>query len=89
MASIVYTNLNVFKTSTRATIDPDDQVIAFIKLLDGKISSWQIIAPTPNQRILYYEMEDGRQAKQVEGSAMEARLEALGELKRIKKETKK
>lgn len=81
-----YTAMNIFKTSSRnLDISPDEQVISFIKLLDGKISSWQIIAPTPNSRVLYYEMEDGRQAKPVEGSQLDIRNEMLGEIKKVKK----
>ena len=87
--SVSYTALNVFKTSTRIGLDPDDQVCEFIKMLDGKVSSWQVISPTSNSRVLYYEMEDGRQAKQVEGSALEARNEQLGEIKKIKKRLEK
>ena len=87
--SVSFTVLNVFKTSNRLGLDPDEQVREFVKMLDGKISSWQIVCPTPTQRVLYYEMEDGRQAKQVEGSALDARSEQLGEIKKIKREVKK
>jgi hypothetical protein len=87
--SVSYTALNVFKTSNRIGLDPDDQIKEFVKMLDGKITSWQIVCPTPTQRVLYYEMEDGRQAKTVEGSALDARSEQIGEIKKLKKEVKK
>lgn len=86
--AISYTSLNIFKTSTRGDISPDDQIVEFVKLLDGKITNWQVVSPNQNYRVLYYEMEDGRKAKQVEGSQLDARREVLGEIKKIKKERK-
>jgi hypothetical protein len=84
--SISFTKLNVFKTSTRDIgLSPEEQIQEFVKLLDGKISAWQVISPSPNYRVLYYEMEDDRPAKQVEGSQLEARLKSLGEIKKTKK----
>jgi hypothetical protein len=81
-----FTQLHIFKTSTRnLELTPDEQVVEFIKLLDGKISSWQVVSPSSNQRILYYEMEDGRQAKQVEGSQLDLRTEMLGEIRKTRK----
>ena len=84
--SVSFTSLNVFTTSDRIDLSPDLQVIEFVKLLDGKITNWQIVAPSPSKRVLYYEMEDGRQPKQVTGSQLEARAEQLGEMKKIRKE---
>lgn len=84
--SIMFTSLNVFRTSTRSDVDPDTQVTEFVKLLDGSISKWQVIAPSSGVRVLYYEMEDGRQAKPVKGSQLEMRNAQLGEIKKIKKE---
>lgn len=84
--SISFTRLNIFRTSTRDIgLSPDEQIIEFVKLLDGKITNWQVISPTSNYRVLYYEMEDDKQAKQVEGSQLEARLNSLGEIKKTRK----
>lgn len=84
--SVSFTSLNVFTTSDRLDLSPDLQIVEFVKLLDGKITNWQIVSPSPNKRILYYEMEDGKQAKQVTGSQLDVRMESLGEIKKIKKE---
>jgi hypothetical protein len=80
-----FTRMNVFKTDSKQALDVDTQIVEFIKLLDSKLATWQVIAPTANQRILYYELEHGEKPKKVTGSALAQRLEHLGEIKKTKR----
>lgn len=67
----------------------DEQIVEFIKLLDGKIkSNWQILAPSAQTRVLFYEMEDDRAPKKVEGSAIEMRSEIADQIKKTKRGNK-
>lgn len=80
-----FTRIFSFKTDSTLPLDPDDQVTEFVKLIDGKIKNWQVLAPNGNYRILYYEMVDGASNKQVDGSQLETRLTMTSDIKKAKK----
>ena len=69
MASLDYTGLNFWKTTSRLDLDVDLQIGQFIRSLQGKIKeNWQVLAPSPNVRVIYFEMQEGAsKPKQVEG----------------------
>jgi hypothetical protein len=60
----------------------DDQIIEFVKMLDGKIkTNWQILAPSASTRIFYFEMENEQKVKITSNSQLSLR-EELGETKK-------
>lgn len=75
-----FTNLHIFKTDRTIPVDPDLQITEMVKRLEGAIkSNWQVLAPTPDTRVLYFEMEDAREKPRlVEGYGEELREMQLG-----------
>lgn len=74
-----FTNLHYFKTDKKLKIDPDEQIRQFVTLLKGKVKeNWQVLAPAPDVRIIYFELE-GQVSKpeHVRGSGFEARNQML------------
>jgi len=59
---------------------PDEQIIWLVSQLKGAIGNWQIIAPEPDKRIIFFEMQDGNvKADLVQGYQKDLRDLALGE----------
>lgn len=87
--SLAFTKLHIFKTSNKIPVDPDMQIVEFIKFLDGQIKeNWQVLSPSPSQRVIYFEMKDSSEARLVEGSMEDMRNMALGKTG-LKKEPSK
>lgn len=86
-----FTNLHYFKTDNLSRIDPDEQIRQFICQLNGELKEgWQVVAPTPSSRVIYFEMYGGTAKPElVEGSAFEARNEMTGKnLRKVKRSNK-
>lgn len=79
-----FTRLNIFKTNHRNPLPADDQIIAFIKELDGELKKWQVVSVSPEVRVLYYELEGSAKPKKVTGSELERRMELEGKTKKVK-----
>lgn len=77
--SLEFTNLHFFKTDSKIKVNPDDQIRQFITMLKGTIkSNWQVLAPTPDSRVIYFELEGQRSMPEhVKGSGFEARNEMM------------
>jgi hypothetical protein len=81
--ALEFTKINIFKSNSKIGLDPDLQVAELVKYLEGKIkSNWQVLAPSPNERIFYFEMEDGAKPELVDGYQKHLRDLALGEKQR-------
>jgi len=74
-----FTNLHYFKTNKKSKVDPDEQVRQFITMLKGRVKeNWQVLAPNPSERVIYFELEGQRSMPEhVRGSGFEARNEML------------
>ncbi len=67
----MFTNLHVYKSNPELEMDADEQVMLFITSLTEPIKpGYQIISPTPETRIIYFEMENNGIPKLVKGSLL-------------------
>lgn len=78
--SLEFTKLQCIKVGFRNEGDPDKLLCEMVKRLDGKIKdNWQIIAPSPQIRVLYFEADESfRDLKPETGSSAINRDIALG-----------
>lgn len=72
-----FTEIFIFKTDSKLAIDPDDQIVQMVKMLDGELKTWQVLAPTPSNRVLYFEMKDGKRPSKLKGSAETTRKQMV------------
>lgn len=85
-----FTSIHFIKSDPEINVDPDIQITDLIRMLEGQIKeNWKVVAPTPNSRVIYFEMQDGMDKPEfVQGSAKDARKAMTGQKatsKRIKK----
>lgn len=77
--SLEYSNLKVFKSDSSIPIDIDEQICMFINYLKGEAEIKQIIAPSPESRVVYFIPPVGNpNAKSVEGYQKYFRDQQMG-----------
>ncbi len=80
MSSFTFTKLHKLESIETSKMNPDDQIVYMVSMLKGAIKNWQVLAPTPKKRIIYFELEDGNvKLETVSGYQENLRKFALGE----------
>ncbi len=68
-----FTQLHKLESDSSVKMPPDEQICHLVSLLKGQIRNWQVIAPSKNKRIIYFELEEGSKLEFVKGSMKELR----------------
>lgn len=68
-----YTQLFKLESDSKLKMPVDEQICYLVSMLKGTIMNWQVIAPTPEKRIIYFQLEDGSKIDFVKGSMKKLR----------------
>ncbi len=68
-----FTQLHKLESDDKLKMNVDEQICFLISMLKGQIRNWQVIAPTPKKRVIYFELEEGSRLDFVKGSMKELR----------------